>query len=73
MINIDFDDLSSGIIWETRKSTTGRWRAMNNQEVFLVEEGYKKYLMELQVDKESAYRVALAPKFEVNFYLRSLF
>ncbi|XP_031777535.1 vacuolar protein sorting-associated protein 13 isoform X3 [Nasonia vitripennis] len=58
---------SSGIIWETRKTMTSRWRALNNREVALVEEGYQRYLRELQVDKETAYRVALEPKFEVDY------
>ena len=56
---------SSGIIWETRKSMTGRWRALSDREIYLIEEGYQKYMMQLQVDKETAYRVALEPKFEV--------
>ncbi|KAJ8665252.1 hypothetical protein QAD02_006914 [Eretmocerus hayati] len=58
---------SSGIIWETRKTMTGRWRSLNNHEVNLIEEGYQKYTRELQVDKETAYRVALEPKLEVDF------
>lgn len=58
---------SSGIIWEGKKSPSGRWKALSDREVFLIEEGYQKYMMELQVDKESAYRVALEPKFEVLF------
>lgn len=46
---------------------TGRWRALNNREVALVEDGYQKYLRELQMNKETAYRVALEPKFEVDY------
>lgn len=48
---------------------TGRWRALNNREVCLIEEGYQKYLMELQIDKATHYRVYLEPKLEVCIYL----
>ncbi|XP_023247319.1 vacuolar protein sorting-associated protein 13 [Copidosoma floridanum] len=58
---------SSGIIWETRKLSAGRWRALSNREVCLIEAGYQKYLRELQVDKETPYRVALEPKFEIDY------
>ncbi|XP_058806498.1 intermembrane lipid transfer protein Vps13 isoform X2 [Phymastichus coffea] len=58
---------SSGIIWEGKKLPTGRWKALSDREVFLIEQGYQKYMMELHVDKETAYRVALEPKFEVDF------
>ena len=47
---------------------TGRWRALSNREVGLIEEGYQRYMRELQVDKETFYRVSLEPKFEVCFY-----
>ncbi|KAL7290198.1 hypothetical protein TKK_0015907 [Trichogramma kaykai] len=58
---------SSGIIWETRKSMNGRWRALNNREVGMIEEGYQRYMRELQVDKETFYRVSLEPKLEVDY------
>lgn len=58
---------SSGIIWETRKSIGNRWRALNAREVNIIEEGYQKYMRELQVEKETPYRLMLEPKLEVDF------
>ncbi|XP_033213445.1 vacuolar protein sorting-associated protein 13 isoform X2 [Belonocnema kinseyi] len=58
---------SSGIIWENRKSAGSRWRALNTCEVNLIEEGYQRYMRELQIDKEAPYRVMLEPKLEVDY------
>ncbi|XP_043479643.1 vacuolar protein sorting-associated protein 13 isoform X2 [Leptopilina heterotoma] len=58
---------SSGIIWENRKTVGGRWRALDSREVGLIEEGYQRYMKEVQVDKETHYRVMLEPKFEVDY------
>ncbi|XP_020292498.1 vacuolar protein sorting-associated protein 13C isoform X2 [Pseudomyrmex gracilis] len=58
---------SSGIIWETRKSLGGRWRALSTKEVNAIEEGYQRYLKELQIGKEADYRVMLEPKLMVDY------
>ncbi|XP_051160676.1 intermembrane lipid transfer protein Vps13 isoform X3 [Leptopilina boulardi] len=58
---------SSGIIWENRKTVGGRWRALDSREVGLIEEGYQRYIKEVQVDKEAHYRVMLEPKLEVDY------
>ncbi|XP_011630655.2 LOW QUALITY PROTEIN: vacuolar protein sorting-associated protein 13 [Pogonomyrmex barbatus] len=58
---------SSGIIWETRKSPGSRWRALNAKEVNAIEEGYQRYMKELQVNKEVDYRVMLEPKLMVDY------
>jgi len=58
---------SSGIIWETRKSLGGRWRALNAKEVNAIEEGYQRYIRELQIGKSDAdYRIMLEPKLMVK-------
>nr|XP_012230348.1 PREDICTED: vacuolar protein sorting-associated protein 13C isoform X2 [Linepithema humile] len=58
---------SSGIIWETRKSLGGRWRALNAKEVNAIEEGYQRYLKELQIGKDADYRIMLEPKLMVDY------
>ncbi|XP_072763012.1 intermembrane lipid transfer protein Vps13 isoform X2 [Anoplolepis gracilipes] len=58
---------SSGIIWETRKSLGGRWRALNAKEVNAIEEGYQRYIKELQISKDADYRVMLEPKLMVDY------
>lgn len=58
---------SSGIIWEVGKSKEGRWRALSNREVCLLEEGYQRYHREIQIDKQTPYRIQLEPKFEVDY------
>ncbi|XP_043267936.1 vacuolar protein sorting-associated protein 13 isoform X2 [Venturia canescens] len=58
---------SSGIIWEIRKSNGSRWRPLTTREVCLIEEAHQKYVKELQVGREPAYRVMLEPKLEVDF------
>ncbi|XP_026827312.1 vacuolar protein sorting-associated protein 13 isoform X2 [Ooceraea biroi] len=58
---------SSGIIWETRKSLGGRWRALNAKEVNAIEEGYQRYIKELQIGKDADYRVMLEPKLMVDY------
>ncbi|KMQ93840.1 vacuolar protein sorting-associated protein 13a, partial [Lasius niger] len=58
---------SSGIIWETRKSSGGRWRALNAKEVNAIEEGYQRYIKELQIGKDADYRVMLEPKLMVDY------
>ncbi|CAL1678435.1 unnamed protein product [Lasius platythorax] len=58
---------SSGIIWETRKSSGGRWRALNAKEVNAIEEGYQRYIKELQIGKNADYRVMLEPKLMVDY------
>ncbi|KAK2581118.1 hypothetical protein KPH14_007937 [Odynerus spinipes] len=58
---------SSGIIWETRKSIGNRWRSLNTREVNIIEEGYQKYMRELQIEKDPPYRVMLEPKLEVDY------
>ncbi|XP_029176856.1 vacuolar protein sorting-associated protein 13 isoform X2 [Nylanderia fulva] len=58
---------SSGIIWETRKSPGGRWRALNAKEVNAIEEGYQRYIKELQIGKDADYRVMLEPKLMVDY------
>lgn len=55
-------------MWETRKSTSGRWRALNNRQMGVVEIGYQRYLNELQLDKGTHYRIMLEPKLEVNCF-----
>lgn len=56
---------SSGIIWEIRKSSNHRWRSLTTREVNLIEEGYQKYMRELQVGKDPMQKVILEPKLEV--------
>ncbi|XP_071565919.1 intermembrane lipid transfer protein Vps13 isoform X2 [Temnothorax nylanderi] len=58
---------SSGIIWETRKSLGGRWRALNIKEVNAIEEGYQRYIRELQIGKDADYRAMLDPKLMVDY------
>ncbi|XP_047359321.1 vacuolar protein sorting-associated protein 13 isoform X2 [Vespa velutina] len=58
---------SSGIIWETCKSTGSRWRGLNAREINIIEEGYQKYIRELQIEKDPSYRVLLEPKLEVDY------
>ncbi|CAK9800782.1 Intermembrane lipid transfer protein Vps13, partial [Anthophora quadrimaculata] len=58
---------SSGIIWETRKSITHRWRGLSAKDVNIIEEGYQKYMRELQIGKDSMQRVMLEPKLEVDY------
>ncbi|XP_039312283.1 vacuolar protein sorting-associated protein 13 isoform X2 [Solenopsis invicta] len=58
---------SSGIIWETRKSLGSRWRALNAKEVNAIEEGYQRYIRELQINKEADYRIMLEPKLMVDY------
>lgn len=58
---------SSGVIWENRKFVTSRWRALNDRDVCLIEEGYQRYTRELQIDKETHYRIMLDPKLEVDY------
>ncbi|XP_018341629.1 PREDICTED: vacuolar protein sorting-associated protein 13C isoform X1 [Trachymyrmex septentrionalis] len=59
---------SSGIIWETRKSIGGRWRALSAKEVNAIEEGYQRYIKELQIGKMDAdYRIMLDPKLMVDY------
>lgn len=56
---------SSGIIWEIRKSINHRWRSLSTREVNLIEEGYQKYMRELQIGKDPMQKVILEPKLEV--------
>lgn len=56
---------SSGIIWEIRKSINHRWRSLSTREVNLIEEGYQKYMRELQIGKDPMQKVVLEPKLEV--------
>ncbi|KAG7211251.1 hypothetical protein KM043_010561 [Ampulex compressa] len=58
---------SSGIIWEIRKSTGSRWRALNTRDVGIIEEGYQRYMREIQIGKDPACRVMLEPKLEVDY------
>ncbi|KAL0119958.1 hypothetical protein PUN28_007968 [Cardiocondyla obscurior] len=58
---------SSGIIWETRKCLGGRWRALNAKEVNAIEEGYQRYIRELQIGKDADYRMMLEPKLMVDY------
>ncbi|KAK0157380.1 hypothetical protein PV328_011128 [Microctonus aethiopoides] len=58
---------SSGIIWETRKTVGSRWRALNNTEVISIEDGYQKYMREIQIGNEPNYRVMLNPKLLVDY------
>ncbi|XP_012058655.1 PREDICTED: vacuolar protein sorting-associated protein 13C [Atta cephalotes] len=59
---------SSGIIWETRKSIGSRWRALSVKEVNAIEEGYQRYIRELQIGKMDAdYRIMLDPKLMVDY------
>ncbi|XP_015584675.1 vacuolar protein sorting-associated protein 13 isoform X2 [Cephus cinctus] len=56
---------SSGIIWEARKGN--RWRALNTREVDLIEEGYQRYMREIQIAKDPTYRIILEPKLEIDY------
>ncbi|XP_068984481.1 intermembrane lipid transfer protein Vps13 isoform X1 [Bombus flavifrons] len=58
---------SSGIMWETRKSVNHRWRNLDTREVIVIEEGYQKYIRELQMDKSPIQKVILEPKLEVDY------
>ncbi|XP_074114843.1 vacuolar protein sorting 13C isoform X2 [Cotesia typhae] len=58
---------SSGIIWETRKTIGSRWKPLTSSEVLVIEEGYQKYLREVQLGTEPPYRVMLEPKLMVDF------
>lgn len=58
---------SSGIIWETRKTVGSRWRALNNTEIISIEDGYQKYMRQIQIGNEPNYRVLLNPKLIVDY------
>ncbi|KZC12683.1 Vacuolar protein sorting-associated protein 13A, partial [Dufourea novaeangliae] len=58
---------SSGIIWETSKSVSHRWRGLGTREVNIIEEGYQKYIRELQIEKDPPQIVMLEPKLEVDY------
>ncbi|XP_043520214.1 vacuolar protein sorting-associated protein 13 isoform X3 [Frieseomelitta varia] len=58
---------SSGIIWETRKSASHRWRGLSTREVNVIEEGYQKYMRELQIGKDPIQKAVLEPKLEVDY------
>ncbi|XP_053594598.1 intermembrane lipid transfer protein Vps13 isoform X2 [Microplitis demolitor] len=58
---------SSGIIWETRKTIGSRWKPLTASEVLVIEEGYQKYMREVQVGSDPPYRVMLEPKLLVDF------
>ncbi|XP_077266001.1 vacuolar protein sorting 13C isoform X2 [Temnothorax americanus] len=58
---------SSGIIWETRKSLGGRWRALNIKEVNAIEEGYQRYIRDVQIGRDADYRAMLDPKLMVDY------
>ncbi|KAK9299460.1 hypothetical protein QLX08_007488 [Tetragonisca angustula] len=58
---------SSGIIWETRKSVSHRWRGLSTREVNVIEEGYQKYMRELQIGKDPVQKAVLEPKLEVDY------
>lgn len=52
-------------MWETRKSVNHRWRNLDTREVMVIEEGYQKYIRELQMDRSPIQKVILEPKLEV--------
>ncbi|XP_076294775.1 vacuolar protein sorting 13C isoform X2 [Lasioglossum baleicum] len=58
---------SSGIIWETSKTTAQRWRGLSAHEVNTIEEGYQKYIRELQIGRDPSQKVILEPKLEVDY------
>ncbi|XP_017891074.1 vacuolar protein sorting-associated protein 13 isoform X2 [Ceratina calcarata] len=58
---------SSGIIWESRKSCTHRWRGLSTKDVELIEEGYQKYMRESQIGKDPDAKVMLEPRLEVDY------
>ncbi|XP_076249315.1 vacuolar protein sorting 13C isoform X2 [Calliopsis andreniformis] len=58
---------SSGIIWETCKFTSHRWRGISTREVNVIEEGYQKYMREIQIGKEPPQKIMLDPKLEVDY------
>ncbi|XP_076380466.1 vacuolar protein sorting 13C isoform X3 [Megalopta genalis] len=58
---------SSGIIWETSKSAAHRWRGLNTNEVNIIEEGYQKYIRELQIGKDPSQKLILEPKLEIDY------
>ncbi|XP_020707369.2 intermembrane lipid transfer protein Vps13 isoform X2 [Athalia rosae] len=58
---------SSGVIWESQKSRGSRWRAFNTKDVITIEDGYQKYIRELQIGRDPPYKVMLEPKLEVDY------
>ncbi|XP_076225482.1 vacuolar protein sorting 13C isoform X3 [Nomia melanderi] len=58
---------SSGIIWEASKSAAHRWRGLSANEVNVIEEGYQKYLRELQIGRDPSQKVMLEPKLEIDY------
>ncbi|XP_053986716.1 intermembrane lipid transfer protein Vps13 isoform X2 [Hylaeus volcanicus] len=64
---------SSGIIWETSKSPSHRWRGISIREVNIIEEGYQNYIREVQIGKNLSHRVMLEPKLEVDYLNMEMF
>jgi len=58
---------SSGVIWETRKSLGGRWQPLEIKIADAIEEGYQRYIKELQADEIANYRILLEPKLMVDY------
>nr|XP_034187905.1 vacuolar protein sorting-associated protein 13 isoform X3 [Osmia lignaria] len=59
---------SSGIIWEAQKSCKHLWRGLSAREVNLIEEGYQKYILELQIGKDPTQKMMLEPKLEIDYF-----
>ncbi|XP_044002668.1 vacuolar protein sorting-associated protein 13 isoform X3 [Aphidius gifuensis] len=57
----------SGIIWETQKSIGNRWRQLNTNDVVSIEEGYQKYMCELQIGNDISSITMLEPKLMVDY------
>lgn len=43
-----------------------RWRALSTREVVLIEDGYQRYMREIQIRKEVPQKMILEPKLEVT-------
>ncbi|XP_076681161.1 vacuolar protein sorting 13C isoform X2 [Andrena cerasifolii] len=59
---------SSGIIWETCKTMSHRWRALSTREVVLIEDGYQRYMREIQIGREVPQKMILEPKLEIDYF-----
>nr|CAD7395131.1 unnamed protein product [Timema poppensis] len=58
---------SSGVIWETRKTNSKRFKPLSVKDCQLIEEAYQRYTSELQMNKQSSGRVVIEDSLEVDF------
>nr|CAD7454577.1 unnamed protein product [Timema tahoe] len=58
---------SSGVIWETRKTNSKRFKPLSVKDCQLIEEAYQRYTSELQMNKQASGQVVIEDSLEVDF------